>query len=251
MMTESRKLKLLEKKRLFSDLGRSMPAVMLCDVYKDYSSKSNGETSSLKDVSLTIEKGEFVFIIGDSGAGKSTLLKLLMREIIPTSGRIFVNGKNLKRLRRSQVAKHRRNIGIVFQDFKLLKSRTVYDNVAFAMEILGETSSLIRSEVPRLLERVGLLGKSRAYPSELSGGEQQRVALARALVNNPKLLLADEPTGNLDPGSSRDIMRLIEEVNNKGTTVVVVTHNIEIVNSMNKRVIELNNGVIIRDEDRM
>lgn len=248
MLSESRKLRLLENKKAFSKSKLDMPAIMLCDVYKDYTSKNNGETSSLKDVNLTIERGEFVFVIGDSGAGKSTLLKLFMKEIDPTDGRVFVNGKNLKRLKHSQVAKHRRNIGIVFQDFKLLKNRTVYENIAFAMEIILQKPDFIKKRVPEVLERVGLLGKAKAYPGELSGGEQQRVALARALVNEPNILLADEPTGNLDPGSSRDIMNLLENVNSTGTTVVVVTHNIEIVNSMNKRVIELNNGTVISDE---
>lgn len=250
-----RKRRLSENKRLFSEsstenddnIDTYVPAIMLENVSKDYISKKNGETSSLKNVNIRIQKGEFVFVIGDSGAGKSTLLKLLMKEITPTSGKVYVNGKNLKRLRHNQVAKHRRNIGMVFQDFKLLKDRSVFENVAFAMQIVEKKPALIREAVPRMLEIVGLSDKEKAYPRELSGGEQQRVALARALVNEPIILLADEPTGNLDPKNSWEIMNLLEEVNRHGTTVVVVTHNIEIVNSMNKRVIELKNGEIAGD----
>ncbi|MGP1612624.1 MAG: cell division ATP-binding protein FtsE [Catonella sp.] len=220
---------------------------MLDNVSKDYKSKNNIETNSLKNVNIRIKQGEFVFIIGDSGAGKSTLLKLLMREISPTEGKVYVNGKNLKRLRHSQIAKHRRNIGMVFQDFRLLKDRSVFENIAFAMQIVEKTKKQINDTVPRMLEIVGLNDKAKSYPKELSGGEQQRVALARALVNEPIILLADEPTGNLDPKNSWEIMNLLEEVNRRGTTVVVVTHNIEIVKTMDKRVIELKNGEIVSD----
>jgi len=240
MINDDRKKRLSENKKLFSESANSdknlemdIPAVMLVNASKDYSSKNNGETNSLKNVNITIRKGEFVFVIGDSGAGKSTLLKLLMKEINPTSGKVYVNGKNLKRLRHSQVAKHRRNIGMVFQDFRLLKERSVYENVAFAMQIIEKSPLVIRETVPRMLEIVGLSDKEKAYPKELSGGEQQRVAIARALVNEPIILLADEPTGNLDPNNSWEIMNLLEEVNKNGTTVVVVTHNIEIVKTDN------------------
>ena len=254
MGKNNRKKRLSENKKLFSESIKAdknaemdIPAIMLANVSKDYSSKNNGDTNSLNKVSITIKRGEFVFVIGDSGAGKSTLLKLLMKEINPTSGKVYVNGKNLKRLRHSQVAKHRRNIGMVFQDFRLLKERSVYENVAFAMQIVEKSPQLIRETVPRMLEIVGLSDKEKAYPKELSGGEQQRVALARALVNEPNILLADEPTGNLDPKNSWEIMNLLEEVNKTGTTVVVVTHNIEIVRAMNKRVIELKNGEVAGD----
>lgn len=253
MSSYDRKKRLSENKKLFSEstinnkIELDVPAIMLDNVSKDYSSKNTGETNSLKQVNIRIKKGEFVFVIGDSGAGKSTLLKLLMKEINPTLGKVYVNGKNLKRLRHSQVAKHRRNIGMVFQDFRLLKDRSVFENVAFAMQIIEKEPEVIKEAVPRMLEIVGLSDKEKAYPKELSGGEQQRVALARALVNEPIILLADEPTGNLDPKNSREIMNLLEEVNKNGTTVVVVTHNIEIVKSMNKRVIELKNGEVAGD----
>ena len=253
MSRYDRKKRLSENKKLFSEgsidksVELDVPAIILDNVSKDYSSKNNGETNSLKQVNIRIKKGEFVFVIGDSGAGKSTLLKLLMKEINPTLGKVYVNGKNLKRLRHGQVAKHRRNIGMVFQDFRLLKERSVYENVAFAMQIIEKSPQVIRETVPRMLEIVGLSDKEKAYPKELSGGEQQRVAIARALVNEPIILLADEPTGNLDPKNSWEIMNLLEEVNKSGTTVVVVTHNIEIVKSMNKRVIELKNGEVVGD----
>ena len=251
MDKDDRKKRLAEKRKLFSENdGRDrddIPAIMLDNVSKDYKSKNNIETNSLKNVNIRIRRGEFVFIIGDSGAGKSTLLKLLMREISPTEGKVYVNGKNLKRLRHSQIAKHRRNTGLVFQDFRLLKDRSVFENVAFAMQIIEKPRKQINDTVPRMLEIVGLNDKAKSYPKELSGGEQQRVALARALVNEPIILLADEPTGNLDPKNSREIMNLLEEVNRRGTTVVVVTHNIEIVKSMDKRVIELKDGEIVSD----
>ena len=205
-------------------------------------------TTALNDVSLTIEKGEFVFIVGSSGSGKTTLMKLLMKELNPTSGDISINGKQFSKLKRKDIPKMRREIGVVFQNFRLLKDRTVYENVAFAQRIVETPPRFIRRQVPSMLTLVGLGDKYKSYPRELSGGEQQRVALARALVNRPNLLLADEPTGNLDPTNSIEIMRLLEEINERGTTVLVVTHNREIVNEMKKRVITLKNGVIISDE---
>ncbi len=204
-------------------------------------------TTALNDVSLTIEKGVFVFIVGSSGSGKTTLMKLLMKELNPTSGDISINGKQFSKLKRKDIPKMRREIGVVFQNFRLLKDRTVYENVAFAQRIVETPPRFIRRQVPSMLTLVGLGDKYKSYPRELSGGEQQRVALARALVNNPSILLADEPTGNLDPKNSWDIMNLLEEVNKRGTTVVVVTHNREIVNAMKKRVVTLKKGTIISD----
>ena len=215
-------------------------------VSKSYSSG----TPALNNVSLHIDKGEFVFIVGDSGSGKSTLIKLLLRELTPTSGRIIVNNYDLSKLKRRKIAKFRRNIGVVFQDFRLLKDRNVYENVAFAQRVIEVPTRQIRKNVPTMLSLVGLAGKYKAKPRQLSGGEQQRVALARALVNNPPILLADEPTGNLDPRNSWEIMKLLEEINRRGTTVVVVTHNREIVNAMRKRVITVKKGVIISDEEK-
>lgn len=203
---------------------------------------------ALNDVSIHIETGEFVFIVGDSGSGKSTLIKLLLRELLPTSGTIEVNGVNVGKLKHRQIPKFRRNIGVVFQDFRLLKDRDVYENVAFAQRIIQVPTKEIKKNVPSILSVVGLAGKYKARPRQLSGGEQQRVALARALVNNPPILLADEPTGNLDPKNSWEIMKLLEEINEKGTTVLVVTHNREIVNAMKKRVVTMNKGVIISDQ---
>ena len=223
-----------------------VPVIALEHVSKNYQEGM----PALKDVNIRIYKGEFVFIIGNSGSGKSTLLKLLMKEINPTEGKIFVNGKILSRLRRTQVAKYRRGIGMVFQDFRLLKDRNVYDNVAFAQRVIEAPESRIRRLVPSMLSLVGLSEKAKNYPSELSGGEQQRVALARALINNPVILLADEPTGNLDPKNSWEIMNLLAEVNRRGTTVVVVTHNQEIVDMMQKRVITLRKGMIVGDEQK-
>lgn len=204
-------------------------------------------TYALNDVNIEIEDGEFVFIVGSSGSGKSTFIKLLLRELEPSSGKIIVNGRDLSRLKSRNAAKFRREIGCVFQDFRLLPDRNVYENVAFAQHVVGVSRREIRKNVPPLLTMVGLSEKYRSLPGELSGGEQQRVALARALVNKPKLLLADEPTGNLDPGNSWEIMKLLEEVNNQGTTVVVVTHNLEIVNAMEKRVITMKKGVKVSD----
>lgn len=222
------------------------PIIVLENVSKAYQK----EIEAVKSVSLKIRKGEFVFIVGNSGSGKSTLIKLMLKEVEPTSGKIFVNGKDLGRLRRGQVPKLRRNIGVVFQDFRLLKDRNVYENVAFAQRVIEKPLKSIKENVPAMLSVVGLSDKLNSLPRELSGGEQQRVALARALVNNPVLLLADEPTGNLDPKNSWEIMKLLEEVNKRGTTVLVVTHNREIVDAMQKRVITLNKGVLVSDEQK-
>ena len=206
-------------------------------------------SKALKSISLTIDDGEFVFITGRSGSGKSTLMKILLKEVDPTSGRVVVNDMDLGRMPRRYVPKYRRTLGVVFQDFRLLKDRTVYENVAFAQRVIGAPSRTIRESVPRMLKLVGLSSKYKSYPHQLSGGEQQRVAIARALINDPAVLLADEPTGNLDPHNSMEIMRLLEEINRRGTTVVVVTHSREIVNAMHKRVITIDRGMIIGDEE--
>ncbi|MGN0142979.1 MAG: cell division ATP-binding protein FtsE [Roseburia sp.] len=202
---------------------------------------------ALNDVSLNIKEGEFVFVVGDSGSGKSTLIKLLLKELDPTSGTITIDGRQLNKIKRRQIPKFRRNIGVVFQDFRLLKDRNIYDNVAFAQKVIGESTRSIKKNVPVMLSMVGLAAKYRSYPKQLSGGEQQRVAIARALVNKPKILLADEPTGNLDNNNAWEIMHLMEEINSHGTTVVVVTHNLEIVKEMHKRVITMQKGVVVSD----
>lgn len=202
---------------------------------------------ALNDVNLEIEDGEFVFIVGDSGSGKSTLIKLLLKELEPTEGTITVDGRVLGKIHRKQIPKYRRNIGVVFQDFRLLKDRNVYDNVAFAQKVVGESNGHIRKKVPLMLSMVGLAAKYRSFPKQLSGGEQQRVAIARALINEPDILLADEPTGNLDNNNAWEIMKLLEEINAKGTTVLVVTHNLEIVKVMKKRVITVKKGTIVGD----
>jgi cell division transport system ATP-binding protein len=203
---------------------------------------------AVNDINLHIDKGEFVFIVGNSGAGKSTLIKLMLKELEPTTGRIIINNKDLKKIKHRKIHLLRRDIGVVFQDFRLLKDRNVYENVAFAQRVVEVPSRIIRRKVPAMLAMVGLAQKYKSFPKELSGGEQQRVALARALVNNPPILLADEPTGNLDPKNSWEIMKLLEEINNRGTTVVVVTHNSEIVDAMQKRVVTIQKGMIISDE---
>ena len=203
---------------------------------------------ALNDVSLNIEKGEFVFVVGNSGSGKSTMIKLLLKELEPTSGKIVVNDQDLSKLKRRKIPKYRRGVGVVFQDFRLLKDRNVYENVAFAQRVIERPNRVIKKRVPEILTLVGLAEKYKSFPRELSGGEQQRVALARALVNRPNILLADEPTGNMDPKTSLEIMRLLEEINERGTTVLVVTHNREIVNTFRKRVITMRKGVVISDE---
>lgn len=220
--------------------------IFLDNVSKSYSTGA----PAINGITLRIGKGEFVFIVGDSGSGKSTLIKLLLRELTATSGNVFVMGNDLARLKHRQVPKFRRNLGVVFQDFRLLNDRNVYENVAFAQRIVETPVNEIRRNVPAILATVGLAGKYKAKTKQLSGGEQQRVALARALVNNPSILLADEPTGNLDPKNSWDIMKLLEEINENGTTVVVVTHNREIVNAMQKRVVTMKKGVIVSDEEK-
>ena len=203
---------------------------------------------ALKNININIEKGEFVFVVGSSGSGKTTLFKLLLKEMDPTAGNITVAGYDYGNMKKKDVPKLRRRIGVVFQNFRLLKDRTIYENVAFAQRVIQTPGRYIRRRVPAMLTLVGLADKYKSYPKELSGGEQQRVAMARALVNNPDIILADEPTGNLDPKNSIDIMNLLEDINKRGTTVVVVTHNRDIVNEMKKRVITLKKGVIISDE---
>jgi cell division transport system ATP-binding protein len=205
---------------------------------------------ALDGVSLEIEKGEFVFLIGASGSGKSSVLRLLLREDTPTKGSVIVNGKDIARLPGRKVPELRRGIGCVFQDFRLLSKKTVFENVAFALEVINKSQRSINRSVPEVLEMVGLDGKAHRYPNELSGGEQQRVAIARAFVNRPLVLLADEPTGNLDPETSQDIMLLLERINRTGTTVVMATHDYHIVDSMRRRVIELNDGILSRDQSR-
>lgn len=217
--------------------------ILFDDVYKNY---SNG-TNALNGVSFKIEDGEFVFIIGPSGAGKSTIIKLLLREERHSSGKITVNGFKLNKMKNSKIPMLRRSMGVVFQDFRLIETMTVYENVAFAMRVIGCSNKTIRRRVPYVLGIVGLGHKSKNYPKELSGGEQQRVALARALVNNPKTIIADEPTGNVDPALAREIMELLIEINKMGTTVMVITHDRKLVDEFNKRVIALKGGQIISD----
>ena len=221
--------------------------IELQDVTKRYPASGR---PALDRISATVERGEFVFLIGPSGSGKSTLLRLLLREDGPTSGTIRVDGLDVAKLPRRKVPRLRQRIGCVFQDFRLLPKRSVAGNVAFALEVLGRRPSEIRVAVPELLELVGLQGKAERMPHELSGGEQQRVAIARASVNRPPLLLADEPTGNLDPETSREIMQLLERINRGGTTVLMATHEYTIVDAMRSRVIELADGVVLRDEAR-
>ncbi len=204
-------------------------------------------TVGVRDISMHIKKGEFVFIVGSSGSGKSTLIKLLLKEIEPTDGEIMIRDRNTTRVKRSQVPYIRREMGVVFQDFRLLPNKTVYENVAFAMQVVEASPKEIRRNVPMVLSMVGLSKKAKAYPHQLSGGEQQRTALARAIANNPAIVLADEPTGNLDPNTSWEIMKLLNDINHRGTTVVVATHAKEIVNGMKKRVITLQDGHLMRD----
>ena len=212
--------------------------------------KYSADMVALKDVNIKIEKGEFVFVVGSSGSGKTTFIKLLTKELNPTKGRIQVAGYNYNKIKNRQIPKVRRKIGVVFQNFRLLNDRTVYENVAFAQRVIETPSRYIRKQVPAMLTIVGLANRYKAYPRQLSGGEQHRVAIARALVNKPDIILADEPTGNLDPKNSWDIMNLLEDINAKGTTVVVVTHNKEIVNAMKKRVVVIHEGKIVKDYER-
>lgn len=206
---------------------------------------------ALQNINITIDDGEFVFIMGKSGAGKSTLLKLLIKEAEPTEGRLIVNDMDLQKMPRRYVPKYRRKLGMVFQDFRLLKDRNVFENVAFALRVVGASSRTIRESVPQTLKMVGLSAKYKYLPQQLSGGEQQRVAIARALINRPEVLLADEPTGNLDRGNALEIMKLLEEINAQGTTVVVITHSHEIVEMMGKRVITLDHGRVVGDEKKV
>ncbi|MED5077053.1 cell division ATP-binding protein FtsE [Geobacillus stearothermophilus] len=214
------------------------------DVYKTY---PNGVVA-LNGINVRIKQGEFVYVVGPSGAGKSTFIKMMYREEKPTSGTIMVNGVNLAKLKDSKVPLLRRHIGIVFQDFKLLPKLNVYENVAFALEVIEESPKVIRKKVMEVLDLVGLKHKIRSYPNELSGGEQQRVSIARSIVNSPKIVIADEPTGNLDPETSWGIVELFEKINDRGTTIVMATHNKEIVNATRRRVIAIENGKIVRDE---
>ena len=223
-----------------------IPIIAMDHISKQYATG----VEALHDISIRINKGEFVFVVGKSGSGKSTFIKLLLKELDPTEGRLFVGGRQVTHLKRKQISLYRRKIGVVFQDFRLLKNKTVYENIAFAQQIIGMTKREIAINVPIMLEMVDLEDKAHMYPHELSGGEQQRVAIARALINKPTILLADEPTGNLDPKTAWDIMMLLQEVNQMGTTVVVVTHNNDVVDIMQKRVINLENGILVRDEKK-
>ena len=217
---------------------------------KDLVKEFKGSIRALDGITLDIEKGEFVFVVGPSGSGKSTFMKLLTKEEEPTGGEVFVSGKDLSSLPRWRVPYLRRNVGCVFQDFKLLPNKTVFENVAFALEVIGRPKALVQRQVPQILELVGLGEKLDRFPDELSGGEQQRVSIARAFVNRPLILMADEPTGNLDPTTSVGIMRLLDRINRTGTTVVMATHDHAIVDSMRRRVVELESGQIVRDQSR-
>jgi cell division transport system ATP-binding protein len=226
------------------------PAAAPMIVFENVTKVYDPNVVALRDVTLTIEKGEFVFLVGASGSGKSTMVRLLLKELEPTEGRIIVGGRELNRLKNSKVPHLRRNLGCVFQDFKLLPNRTTYENVAYALKVQGDSKSGIRSKVPEVLALVGLATKMNSYPDELSGGEQQRVSIARAFVNHPPLLLCDEPTGNLDPDTSVGIMQLLYRINRAGTTVLMATHDREMVDKMRRRVIALEDGEIVRDERR-
>ena len=217
--------------------------ITLKDVSKSYTEGA----PALSDINIQIDEGEFVFVVGDSGSGKSTLIKLLLKELEPTSGTIVINDKILSQIPRRQIPRFRRNVGCVFQDFRLLKDRNVYENVAFAQRVISAPNRAIKEKVPKMLSLVGLAAKYKSKPNQLSGGEQQRVAIARALINEPKILLADEPTGNLDSNNEWEIMKLLDEINKRGTTVLVVSHNMEIVEAMKKRVITLQQGHVVSD----
>ena len=217
------------------------------DVSKTYDGQKR---AALSHINVEIDKGEFAFLVGPSGSGKSTFMRLILREYLPTSGRLYVAGKDLTRMHSWKVPALRRTIGTVFQDFRLLPGKTVHENVAFALQVIGKSNSLIKRVVPETLELVGLEGKENRLPEELSGGEQQRVAIARAFVNRPQILIADEPTGNLDPATSVGIMKLLDRINKAGTTVIMATHDATIVDQMRKRVIELADGQVVRDQSR-
>jgi cell division transport system ATP-binding protein len=218
--------------------------------FEDVTKAYKGDVVALRELSLEILKGEFVFLVGPSGSGKSTFLKLLLRDEVATDGKVLVAGRDIGRLGSWKVPQLRRNIGCVFQDFKLLTNKTVYENVAFALEVIGRPKHIVRTQVPQILDLVGLTKKAENFPTELSGGEQQRVSIARAFVNRPLILLADEPTGNLDPATTVGIMRLLDRINRTGTTVVMATHDQRIVDAMRRRVIELDHGSLVRDQVR-
>jgi cell division transport system ATP-binding protein len=222
--------------------------IQIFNVSKTY--KGEVAVEALKNINLHIKRGEFVFLVGPSGAGKSTLTRLLIREELPTEGQIMVNGKSLLRLREREIPYYRRKIGFIFQDFRLLMERTVYENVAFAMEAIEIPKHEVKEQVPAILRMVGLEDKLNSYPHQLSGGQQQRVCIARAIVNNPLVVIADEPTGNLDPDTSWEVMNLLQAINKRGTTVITATHDREMVNRMQKRVIALEAGRLVRDEER-
>ncbi|MFM8303599.1 MAG: cell division ATP-binding protein FtsE [Actinomycetota bacterium] len=209
-----------------------------------------GGVTALRDLSADVQKGEFVFLVGPSGSGKSTFLRLLLREEVPSEGRIVVAGRDITRMSHWKVPQLRRNIGTIFQDFKLLPTKTVYENVAFAMEVIGRPRNVIRTQVPQVLDLVGLAKKAGRFPNELSGGEQQRVSIARAFVNRPLIILADEPTGNLDPATTVGIMRILDRISRSGTTIVMATHDQRIVDAMRRRVVELDHGSLVRDQAR-
>lgn len=218
--------------------------------FKNVTKIYNNNVFALSNVNVTIDRGEFVFLVGPSGAGKSTFIKLLLKEIDPTSGNIIINGEDISKMKRRNVPYYRRKVGVVFQDFRLIPTLNVYENVAFAMRVIEASNRDIRKRVPMMLSLVGLSSKYRAFPNQLSGGEQQRVSLARAIVNNPTLLIADEPTGNLDPETSLEIMEIITDINRAGTTVLMATHAKDIVDNMRKRVIAVEKGIIARDEQK-
>jgi cell division transport system ATP-binding protein len=234
-----------EHAQIFPNPGSTVDVIRFENVSKTYKGQTR---AALSDIDLSIEKGEFAFLVGTSGSGKSTFLRLILREYLPSKGRVYVAGKDLTRLRSWQLPQLRRQIGTVFQDFRLLPGKTVFENVAFALQVIGKSQGLIKRVVPETLELVGLADKGDRLPEELSGGEQQRVAIARAFVNRPKILIADEPTGNLDPATSVGIVRLLDQINKANTTVVMATHDATIVNQMRKRVIELDKGGLVRDQ---
>lgn len=245
-MSETTKEKQAKKKGLFNNEQRNRPIIVFDNVEKKY---QNG-VEAVKNLSFKIEEGEFVFLMGSSGAGKSTLIKLILLEETPTAGKIFVNSHNVAKIRRSNVQKYRRSIGVFFQDFRLLDKKTVFQNVAFAMEITGASRKEIKEKVDITLSLMGLSGKRDEYPSHLSGGEQQRVALARSIVNGPGILIADEPTGNLDPQNSAEIMSLLKMINSYGTTVLVATHEQSMAEEMGMRVIMLNHGHNVSEDEK-